>query len=546
MAEVRRHTVTDFSEIRFRTESIEAGIKLWLVVCAGGWGYVAATLGQPNRGVIASLFGISAVAALLFVLVPHERVVRGRWREPFFLMWSVINIVLAGAMVSADGGSTSPLSLLFFIPLVFAALSYPLVSVVVIGVLDYLAYLAVGLTGESPDGQYVGFFALCLACTAVMCAWHARNQDRRRQELARTSRADPLTDCLNRRGFDERFEAELSRVSRSGQPLGLILFDLDHFKEINDSQGHAAGDELLCWVVTAMQGVVRPVDAVGRIGGDEFAVLLPGAGRQDTATVAYRLRKALAERAPASAGLACFPADGADRDELQRHADDELRTGKQGRTLSLKSGKELSWATALARAVDERMVVRHEHSRRVADYCVAMARGLGWSESNVELMEIGAMLHDVGKVSVPDSILLKRQPLTIEEWEELKKHPVTGAELVARIEGLEPIAPWIRHSHEHFDGSGYPDGLSRESIPLACRILHVADAFDAMTSDRPYGVALSPEQTLIELRNKAGTQFDPGCVALFEEHCYPLSGASRGDSSIEVPSPGPEAVVGRG
>jgi diguanylate cyclase (GGDEF)-like protein len=543
MPEPRRHPVTDFSEVRFRTESIEAGIKLWLVVCAGGWGYVAATTAQPNRGLIASLFGIGAVAALLFVLIPHERVVRGSWREPFFLVWSLFNIALAAAVVYADGGSTSPLSLLFFLPLVFAALSYPLASVVAIGVLDYLVYIAVGLTGESPHGAYVGFFALCLACTAVICAWHARNQDRRRQELARTSRADPLTGCLNRRGFDERFEAELSRVARSGQPMGLILLDLDRFKEINDSEGHAAGDEVLCWVVNTMQGVVRPADSVGRIGGDEFAVLLPEAGRQDTATVAYRLRKALAEQAPASAGLACFPADGTDRDELQRHADDELRSGKQGRTISLKSGKELSWATALARAVDERMMVRHEHSRRVADFCVAMAKGLGWSENDVELIEIAAMLHDVGKVSVPDRILLKQQPLTVEEWEELKKHPLAGAELVARIDGLEPIVPWIRHSHEHFDGSGYPDGLSREAIPLACRMLHVADAFDAMMSDRPFGLTLSPEESLAELHRKSGTQFDPGCVALFEDHCYPLVVDAGPDPELGA-LPDSEAVVG--
>jgi diguanylate cyclase (GGDEF)-like protein len=520
-----RHGLADFSEIRFRIQSIEAGIKLTLVICAGGWGYVVATLGQPSRGLIASMFGIGAVVALFFVLLPHERIVRGRWREPFFVLWSAFNIALAGAVVVADGGATSPFSLLFFVPLVFAALSYPLSSVVAIGALDYIAYVAVGVSGERPDPEYVGFFALCLAATAVICAWHARHQDRRREELARVSRADPLTGCLNRRGFEERFESELSRVARSGRPLGLILLDLDRFKQINDSWGHAAGDALLCWVVDTAQEIVRPVDAVGRLGGDEFAILVPGAGRQDTATVAHRLRKALAERAPASAGVACFPADGADRDELQRHADDELFTGKQGRPTDLKTGKELSWATALARAVDERMVVQHDHSRKVADYSVAMARKLGWPENEVQLLEMAAMLHDVGKVSVPDSILLKKDPLTAEEWEELKKHPLTGSELVARIDGLEPIVPWILHSHEHFDGSGYPDGLSREAIPLACRILHVADAFDAMTSNRPYRPALTAERALAELHRKAGAQFDPGCVALFEEHCEPLSEA---------------------
>jgi HD-GYP domain-containing protein (c-di-GMP phosphodiesterase class II) len=190
------------------------------------------------------------------------------------------------------------------------------------------------------------------------------------------------------------------------------------------------------------------------------------------------------------------------------------------------------------------MMVRHEHSRRVADFCVAMAKGLSWSENDVELMEIAAMLHDVGKVSVPDRILLKKQPLTVEEWEELKKHPLAGAELVARIDGLEPIVPWIRHSHEHFDGSGYPDGLSREAIPLACRILHVADAFDAMMSDRPFGLTLPADEALAELHRKAETQFDPGCVALFEEHCYPLVVVSDRDSEVAALPPDSGAVVG--
>ena len=155
--------------------------------------------------------------ALLFVLIPHERVVRSRWREPFFLLWSITQIALTAVVVAADGGSTSPLALLFFIPVIFAALSYPLASVVTIAALDYVAYVAVGVAGDRPDPEYVGFFALCLGCTAVLCGWHARNQDRRREALARVSRADPLTGCLNRRGFEERFDSELSR-SRAQRP----------------------------------------------------------------------------------------------------------------------------------------------------------------------------------------------------------------------------------------------------------------------------------------------------------------------------------------
>src|SRR5919109_1346981 len=258
----------DFDELRSRAESIGAGVRLTLAQCAAGWFYVAATWDQPDRKLIASLFGIGAIVALLFVLIPHERVVRSRWREPFFVLWSLTNIGLTAVVASADGGSTSPLALL--------------------------------------------------------------------------SRADPLTGCLNRRGFEERFDAELSRAQRTGLPVGLIMLDLDHFKEINDTRGHAAGDDVLRWAVEVMNDVVRPMDVVGRIGGDEFAVAVPGAGPDDSMTVAKRLQEALSDRAPASIGVACFPTDGADREELQRSADIGLYAGKRDRPEKLKMiSKEL-------------------------------------------------------------------------------------------------------------------------------------------------------------------------------------------------------------
>jgi diguanylate cyclase (GGDEF)-like protein len=516
MATRRQQAGVDFSEVRARAESIATGVRLTLVICAAGWLYVAATWDRPDRHLIASLFGLGAVVALLFVLIPHERVVRSRWREPFFLLWSVTQIVLTAVVVAADGGSTSPLALLFFIPVVFAALSYPLASVIAIGALDYMAYIAVGVAGEQPDPEYVGFFALCLGCTAALCGLHAHNQDRRREALARVSRADPLTGCLNRRGFEERFEAELSAALRNGRPVGLISLDLDRFKEVNDTRGHAAGDEVLRWAVAVMTDTVRPMDTLGRVGGDEFAVIVPGAGPDDAAVVAGRLQRALAARAPASVGVACFPTDGADRDELHRSADAKLYAGKRGRLEPIEmTARELSWATALARAVDERMAVQHEHSWKVAEYCIAIAQGFGWRERDIELLQMAAILHDVGKVSIPDHVLRKQQPLTEKDWEAIRQNPLRGAEIVSRIHGLEPIVPWVRHAFERYDGSGYPNALGGDAIPLACRILHVADAFDAMTSGRPYREPMTPSEALAELRRCAGTQFDPRCVDAF-------------------------------
>jgi HD-GYP domain-containing protein (c-di-GMP phosphodiesterase class II) len=200
----------------------------------------------------------------------------------------------------------------------------------------------------------------------------------------------------------------------------------------------------------------------------------------------------------------------------------------QGRT---SSHERLSWATTLAHTVDARMNAEHEHSRAVADYAVSIAAALGWEEDMIGMLRIAAILHDVGKITVPDRILCKPGPLTREEFELIKRHSCAGADLIERIDGLETIVPWIRHSHESYDGSGYPDGLRGEAIPQASRIMLVADAFDAITSTRPYREALSAEEACEELRRNAGSQFDPRCVqALLECFESPQIGAERSES----------------
>jgi diguanylate cyclase (GGDEF)-like protein len=530
--------IEDRSEIRFRVESIDIGVRLTLMMCVAGILYALYTWDdRGGRQLIVSLLAISAVVALTIYLLPRERIVRSPWRESFFFGWSVLQIVVITVVYGADKTPTSPLALLFFIPLVYAALSYPLPSVVAIAALDFLCYVGavsfvftrLGLeTAEQPKPEYSGFFAFALGVIAILCSWYARQQESRREDLARISRADPLTGSLNRRGFAERFEAELNAAERSGQPLGLLQIDLDHFKAINDTKGHAAGDELLIWVVRTVNALLRPTDWVGRLGGDEFAILLPGASRGNADEVADRVRYALTERAPASIGIAVFPIDGAAPEELHRRADDMLYERKgdlRGATMGPLERKELSWATTLANAVDTRMAVQHEHSTNVGEYAAAIGRRLGWAENEVGLLRMAGILHDVGKVVVPDRILRKAGSLTEEEFEAIKPFPAAGAELVARIEGMEPILPWIRHSHERIDGEGYPDGLAGEAIPLGARILHVADAYDSMTSQRTYRPPLALDQALSELRSGAGSQFDPDCVAALEEYLASASAA---------------------
>ena len=257
-------------------------------------------------------------------------------------------------IVAADGGSNKALALLFFIPVVFAALSYPLASGRNRG--PGLRCLRGGGSRGRTAGSRVRRLLRALPRLHGSPVRLARPEPGPppRGARARVARRPP-TGCSNRRGFEERFDAELSRALRS-RPVGLVLLDLDHFKEVNDTRGHAAGDEMLRWAVDVMDETVRPMDTIGRVG-DEFAVILPGAGPDDSAVVAGRIQRALEARAPASAGVAVFPTDGADRDELQRSADAKLYVGKRGRATPIKmTAKELSHDRARAggRRVDGR------------------------------------------------------------------------------------------------------------------------------------------------------------------------------------------------
>jgi diguanylate cyclase (GGDEF)-like protein len=504
------------SEIRRRLRSITAGMWLTYAAVATTAAYVALTWDRPHRSALVVLLVVVVVGSSGVWLLPRERIVRGRRWIWFFLAWSAADIVVVTAMAAFDGQAESPLALVLVLPLVFAATFYPTRPIVAVGLLTVAAYVGLGVAGHNDFADVVLVSGL-LAMTAWLCGWQTKIGERQRAELQRVSRADPLTGCLNRRGFEERLDAALAESVRGGRPLALVLVDLDDFKAVNDRHGHAAGDELLRWTVGAIAAAVRPSDAVGRLGGDEFAVLLGGAGHTDAELVAERVCESLGSRISCTVGLACFPTDGADREELMQAADAVLIEAKQGRALNAAPGRrELSFAAALAEAVDMRMAPA-DHSSGVARVAAAIGARMDWSGDELSLLRMAGMLHDIGKVAVPDRILRKRGALTPTEYEEVKRHAAIGADIVGRIDGLQTIAPWIRHSHEHVDGSGYPDGLRGDEIPLASRILLVADAYDAMTTDRPYRSAMAPCDALTELRQWIGHQFDPSCVEALGE-----------------------------
>jgi diguanylate cyclase (GGDEF)-like protein len=527
--------IVDQSALRMREATFDAGVWLTYVVCGAATGYIALTWDRPHRALIGVFFGAGLVCGMVIARLPRAKIVRSRYREAFFFTWSLLDLGLILAGTAADGGTHSPLALTFFIPVVFAAMSYPLISVVWLGGLSLASYLGLALVVGGASWSYQALFMVMLFCTGVMSTWQARNHDSQREALMEVSRADPLTGCLNRRGFEERAVAEIASAARRANQGAVLVLDVDHFKQVNDRLGHAAGDELLRWVVNTVRATIRPADEIGRIGGDEFAVLFADIEPAGAYQTSLRIAEALRRRAPCSIGIASFPMDGSSLEELMREADGRLYASREGREGDERTSpnERLSWAATLAHAVDMRMNGQHEHSRAVADSAVSIAASLGWEEEMLGMLRIAAMLHDVGKVTVPDSILRKPDRLTEEEFDVIKGHSLAGAELVARVEGLGMIVPWIRHSHESFDGSGYPDGLQGEAIPQASRIMLVADAFDAMTSTRPYRDAGSVEDACAELISGSGTQFDPACVHALLRH---LEAAGPATAPAEIPA----------
>src|SRR5262245_59987316 len=319
----------DSSRLRLRVQAIGAGVWVTYLLCLALAGWLVVTWDRPYREPIAALIAAGVLAGYVVSRLPAERIVRSRYREAFFVTWSVVDVAIICLIAYLDGGITSPAALMLFLTLVFAAPSYPVGSMVVVVIASVTGVALLGVLGGATeqafqaDPAYVWVFLVSMALSVMLCMWQSRLGERHREELAELSRTDPLTGCLNRRGFADRLDAELARG-----PVALIQLDLNDFKSVNDRHGHAAGDELLRWVGSTLKALLRSSDATGRLGGDEFALLLPGLSAGEARAVADRTVAALAERIGAAIGVACHPADGLTGDELHRHADAELYRGK--------------------------------------------------------------------------------------------------------------------------------------------------------------------------------------------------------------------------
>lgn len=515
--------------------------------------------------VLASLYMAGATLVLLTLVLPHDEdaieagllaVAVNAYAIGGLLFWQAQRLPAWALPVSLAWGSTlvtalaycsaeAPSPLVFFYLWVFLYSAYfftrrvAIAQVAYVGVLFGLLLLARPPPSGVAAWWVVGMATLLIA--GIVIRFMRDHVELLISRLYDAARTDPLTKLPNRRGFRELLDLELERARRGETPMTVIVGDVDHFKEVNDRAGHAVGDAALQQVAALLREGARQIDLPARIGGEEFAVILPDTDAHGAFAVAERLRCALRDAfaeatvpITISFGIASHPAHAETAASLLRAADEALYGAKEsGRNRSvihslelrglaresrdageLEAERYVAVVLDLAEAVDVRFSGSARHSETVGRYAELMARELGLSEQHVGRVRLAGLLHDIGKVGVPDAILNKPGPLDDDERAVIGRHPELGAQLLEHP-SLIDVQAWVATHHERPDGTGYPHRLSGGDLPLEARIVAVADAYEAMTSDRSYRDAIGHARARTELERHAGTQFDAAVVAAF-------------------------------
>ncbi|MEW6769854.1 MAG: HD domain-containing phosphohydrolase [Bacillota bacterium] len=436
---------------------------------------------------------------------------------------------------------------LIMVPAIIAATAFgryggiaaAVLSGVLLFLLDYRASRAL------PDEVFQT--NLLVGSVAVLSAWVVGGlmevEKKTQRELLKLADYDQLTGLYNHRFLQEKLARSVQEAAEKKIPLAAVLFDIDQFKYYNTVYGYQKGDEILTAIGKLLLEEVHEPDYAARYGSDEFMVVLPGLNKDEAGEAAAILKERMQARAVScldgggvppqpfsiSTGVVGYPADGDAALALIRAAEDDLfRTKYSGgktylyrsvlseiSTLKIKDAfPTLQTLVALINAKDR---YTFGHSERVLSYALALAEKMDLSGEEKDLLRYGAYLHDIGKIEVESPVLNKPSFLDKKEWELMKKHTVWGSELLQSLVAFREILPIIRSHHENYDGSGYPDHLKGEEIPLLARILRLADSFDAMTSNRPYRKALTFSEACEELKRYAGTLYDPELVPLFLE-----------------------------
>lgn len=358
---------------------------------------------------------------------------------------------------------------------------------------------------------------------AVLVFRDHREKFEKQRQIEYLSFHDHLTGLYNRRYMEDA----LRRLDTLRNfPLTIMVLDVNGLKLTNDAFGHDTGDQLLIHISDILKSVCRSDDLIGRIGGDEFMILFPNTDQESAQQIKDRINQQANKEKLGSVivsvaiGFAIKNDPTVQIHTVQQQADNSMYKDKIQHGKSMKTGT----IKAVLEDIYKQYENEQQHIQNVTEYCQVMAEVLKFSPSETELIKSGAMLHDVGKILIPPTILNKSSAFTLEELEIVQRHPETSYQILKSVDDFAAIAEIVLHHHERWDGKGYPRGLEGESIPVMSRIMSIADAYDAITSHRNYRAGRSKEDAINELKRCKGTQFDPHLVDVFIEQVLPILG----------------------
>lgn len=497
---------------------------------------------------------IVIISFILFILVYLAWAMHSEQSESKdkYLIRRIIEItalfIFFSYLIMLSGGHTSEYKFIFLFIIIATTIQYGMKSGMIVSGISSAIVLTIDLFSLPLDTVNSYFETdLILSGIFMLASWllgyYVKIENEYRARMSNLISLDELTGLYNHRFFQETIGEQINISRDNTQPLSLLLIDIDSFRRYNELFGLTHGDMILLKFGKMLKSSVRQNDIATRFGGDEFAVILPNTDEKAAHCIAEKLREIVektdfgteiyqdAPKVTVSIGVACYPSNATSKSELINCADDALYRAKyfkMNRVESYSSILEKLKIDAEDNSIDVLTSIKtiislinakdrytYGHVERVVMLCDILSEKLGLSNENKNLLKLGAYLHDIGKLEIPRDILNKKTSLTNDEWDLIMRHPTNGAEMIKNIEPLQGAISIVKHHHEKYNGTGYPDNLQGEEIPYLARILTVVDSFDAMTSNRPYVNSMTFGEAINELVSNKGIHFDPDITDVF-------------------------------
>ncbi|MEQ8198503.1 MAG: diguanylate cyclase [Clostridiaceae bacterium] len=518
--------------------------------------FLGIVLLKSMSGLMFDYYNISVVLAVVFFFTlvyggwafSTNNNMNNKYKSQIQIVESALFILIFTGLIIYSGANTSDYKYLFLFIIITSNIQYGIKHGMTVAIVSSIIILGMDLI-YLPNVQVNTYFEndLIMSGVFILTSWplgfYVKIEGEHIEKLLSMANEDALTQVYNHRYFRDSLKEIVNSSKDNNKNVSMAMIDIDYFKYYNDLYGHQKGDEVLKKIGEILKKNVREEDIVARYGGEEFAIIFPDTNEDEALEISEKIRNEVEKtyfdgeenqpngKLTISMGVSVFPEKARDHTELLKSSDDALYRAKffeKNRVEiytsildELKNDIEeehidlITSFKTLISVINAKDRYTYGHVERVVIYCRLLADKVGLSEERKKELIYGAYMHDIGKINIPKEVLNKKMPLTEDEWEILKQHPVNGVEIINPVKSLKNISPVILYHHERYDGKGYPCALKGKEIPYLARLLTVVDSFDAMTSDRPYNKRKTYEEGIEELIKCKNSQFDPEIVDAF-------------------------------